>query len=105
MRAAKGLEAPRNSPRQQKNTWMREQKSFKSSDKDRIKIGKLVKPVNSAADRSQKSLYEFGPFVLDEAERLLFRGDEVIPLRPKVFDLLLALVEHSGHMLSKDELM
>src|SRR4030095_11915940 len=107
MRAAKGLEAlrPCATHHGSKNNWMREQKSFKSSDKARIKFGKLVKPVKSTADRSPKLLYEFGPFVLDEAERLLFRGDEVIPLRPKVFDLLLALVEHSGHMLSKDELM
>jgi Tol biopolymer transport system component/DNA-binding winged helix-turn-helix (wHTH) protein len=52
-----------------------------------------------------KKLYEFGQFRLDPAERLLVRDGEVIPLQPKVFDLLLALVEHHGHLLEKDELM
>ena len=61
--------------------------------------------MESVSNNSQKSFYEFGSFVLDESERLLFRGSEVIPLRPKVFNLLLALVEHSGRILSKDELI
>src|SRR5215510_10210964 len=50
-------------------------------------------------------LYEFGPFRLDVAERLLLRDGEAIPLQPKVFDLLHALVEHHGHLLEKDELL
>ncbi|MGH9936584.1 MAG: winged helix-turn-helix domain-containing protein, partial [Blastocatellia bacterium] len=49
--------------------------------------------------------YEFGPFRLDAGERLLLRGGESVPLTPKAFDLLLALVEHHGHLLEKDELM
>jgi Tol biopolymer transport system component/DNA-binding winged helix-turn-helix (wHTH) protein len=61
--------------------------------------------VRSASDKSQEFLYEFAPFLLDAGERLLFRAGEVIPLRPKVFNLLLVLVENSGHILSKDELM
>jgi TolB-like protein/DNA-binding winged helix-turn-helix (wHTH) protein/Flp pilus assembly protein TadD len=49
--------------------------------------------------------YEFGPFRLDTAERLLLRDGEEVLLTPKVFDLLLVLVENSGHILEKDELM
>ena len=52
-----------------------------------------------------KHLYEFGPFRLDAGERLLLRDGESVPLTPKAFDLLLALVEHHGHLLGKDELM
>src|SRR5215471_15092693 len=52
-----------------------------------------------------KNLYEFGPFRLDAAERLLSRDGEVISLQPKVFDLLLALVARPGRLLEKDELM
>ena len=52
-----------------------------------------------------KHLYEFGPFRLDAKERLLLRDDEIVPLTPKAFDLLLVLVEKSGHLLKKDELM
>lgn len=55
--------------------------------------------------RPDKEFYEFGPFKLDAIERVLFRGGEVVPLKPKVFDTLLVLVESSGHVLDKDELM
>jgi len=50
-------------------------------------------------------IYEFGPFRLDAVKRLLLRQGEVVPLKPKVFETLLALVEHSGEVLSKEELM
>lgn len=49
--------------------------------------------------------YIFGEFRLDPRERLLFADKEVIALTPKAFDTLLVLVENSGHVLSKDELM
>ena len=49
--------------------------------------------------------YEFGPFRIDASERQLLREGEVIPLTPKVFDVLLVLVQNSGHILSKDEVM
>src|SRR5437868_143516 len=52
-----------------------------------------------------RHIYEFGRFRLDAAERLLLRGDEPVPLTPKVFGILLALVEQSGHVVEKDELM
>ena len=49
--------------------------------------------------------YEFGPFHVDARERRLLRNGEVVPLRPKVFDILLVLVQNSGHILSKDDVM
>jgi DNA-binding winged helix-turn-helix (wHTH) protein/Tol biopolymer transport system component len=52
-----------------------------------------------------KHIYEFGPFGLDPAEHLLLRSGEVVPLTPKAFDLLLALVEEHGHLLEKEELL
>jgi DNA-binding winged helix-turn-helix (wHTH) protein/tetratricopeptide (TPR) repeat protein len=52
-----------------------------------------------------KVIYEFGPFQVDPRERRLLRDGEAVPLTPKVFDVLLALVQNSGHILSKDELM
>jgi len=52
-----------------------------------------------------KPIYEFGPYRLDAAERLLSRDGEVVPLQPKVFDLLLVMVERHGRLLEKDELM
>ncbi len=55
--------------------------------------------------RQNKQLYEFGPFRLDVAERLLTREGEPVQLPPKVFDTLLAMVEHEGHLLEKDDLI
>ena len=52
-----------------------------------------------------KTSYEFGPFRVDTRERQLMRNGEVVPLRPKVFDILLMLVQNSGHILTKDDVM
>jgi DNA-binding winged helix-turn-helix (wHTH) protein len=52
-----------------------------------------------------KHLLEFGPFRIDPEQRLLLRDQQAIPLSPKAFDLLLALVQHSGQLLLKDDLM
>lgn len=54
----------------------------------------------------QKShFYEFGRFRLDARERVLLRDRDLVPLTPKVFEILLALVEQSGHVVEKDDLM
>lgn len=52
-----------------------------------------------------KHFYEFGLFRIDTAERQIFRDGQAVPLTPKVFDLLLFLVENRGRTLAKDELM
>lgn len=49
--------------------------------------------------------YEFGDFRIDTAKHLLLRGGRPIPLTPKAFVTLLALVENGGRVVSKDELM
>jgi DNA-binding winged helix-turn-helix (wHTH) protein/Tol biopolymer transport system component len=51
------------------------------------------------------SVYEFDHFRLDAAKLMLYRADEAIPLPPKVIKTLAVLVENSGQILSKDELM
>ena len=49
--------------------------------------------------------YEFGPFRLDARERTLRRDGALVPLTPKVFDILLVLVQKSGRVLTKTEIM
>src|SRR5437762_10918432 len=56
-------------------------------------------------DHEPSLFYEFGPFRLNVQERLLEKDAGLVPLTPKVFETLLVLVEHSGHVLAKDELM
>jgi len=49
--------------------------------------------------------YDFGRFRLKPAERVLLREGEPVPLTPKVFDILITLVEKSGQVVEKDDLM
>jgi len=49
--------------------------------------------------------YEFGRFRLKIAERILLREGELVPLTPKVFDILITLVENRGQVVAKDDLM
>lgn len=49
--------------------------------------------------------YEFGRFYLDASDRVLKRDQEPVALTPKSFDILLALVENSGQVVEKDDLM
>jgi pimeloyl-ACP methyl ester carboxylesterase/DNA-binding winged helix-turn-helix (wHTH) protein len=55
--------------------------------------------------KQTKRFYVFGVFRIDVTERVLFGGKGVVSLTPKAFDTLLVLVENSGHVLSKEELM
>jgi DNA-binding winged helix-turn-helix (wHTH) protein/TolB-like protein/Tfp pilus assembly protein PilF len=55
--------------------------------------------------RPVRHLYEFGSFQIDVVNSRLLRDGQMVPLKPKVFDTLLLLVEHSERVLSKDEMM
>jgi TolB-like protein/DNA-binding winged helix-turn-helix (wHTH) protein len=50
-------------------------------------------------------LYEFGPYRVDGVKRLLLRDGQPVPVTSKVFDTLLVLIQRSGQVLQKDELM
>src|SRR5205085_9320548 len=56
-------------------------------------------------EQQQQQQYEFGPFCLDTNERVLLRDGRPHPLKPKVYETLLALVSRSGHVVDKEELM
>jgi DNA-binding winged helix-turn-helix (wHTH) protein/TolB-like protein/lipoprotein NlpI len=55
--------------------------------------------------RRQDKHFEFGPFRLDPDEQLLLREGRPVQLPPKAFETLLVLVERSGHLVEKDDLM
>ena len=52
-----------------------------------------------------RASYEFGPFVLDTVQHALLKEGKPVDITPKTYDTLLVLVENSGRMLSKEELM
>jgi DNA-binding winged helix-turn-helix (wHTH) protein/TolB-like protein/Tfp pilus assembly protein PilF len=51
------------------------------------------------------ALYEFGRFRVKADERVLRRGDELVSLTPKAFDILLTLLENAGRIVNKNDLM
>ena len=53
----------------------------------------------------EKHFYEFGPFRIDTQERVLYRGEEMIPLTPKAVDTLLVLIASRERVIDKDELL
>src|ERR1051325_2717563 len=59
----------------------------------------------AAQAKQTKQLYEFGPFRIDRDESRLLHGDRTVPLTPKAFEVLLLLVESSGQVVKKEELM
>lgn len=55
--------------------------------------------------QAKTDIYQFGEFRLDAANRLLWLGEKQVSLTPKEFEVLLALVENAGRVLTKDELL
>lgn len=49
--------------------------------------------------------FEFGPFELDEAGRVVMCARQEVRLQPRVFDLLVYLVHNRDRVVSKDELL
>ena len=49
--------------------------------------------------------FHFDDFTLDVRERRLLRGKEVVRLSPKAYDVLVALVQQRGRLITKDELL
>src|ERR1700688_1230829 len=49
--------------------------------------------------------YRFGPFELQPGKRRLLQDGGMISLRLRAFDLLAALVDRAGRLVTKDELL
>jgi len=56
-------------------------------------------------NRPPKRFFEFDSFRIDVEERQLLHKNRPVVLTPKVFDILLELVENNGHTVGKDVLM
>ena len=53
----------------------------------------------------EQSVFEFAGFRLDPAERTLTSHGTAYPLAPRTFDILLFLVQRSGHLVTKEDLL
>ena len=59
----------------------------------------------SSTGSTNNSTFEFEDYVLRPSERLLLRNGTPVPLKAKVFETLLNLVQNHGRVLSKEDLM
>jgi len=53
----------------------------------------------------EQGKFFFDDFEVDALTRRLLRDGQLLPLSPKAFAILLALVEHHGEILSKQDLL
>src|ERR1700722_2382876 len=61
--------------------------------------------MNDRRDSQPKAVLSFDPFSLSAAERLLRKAGEPIPLGGRALDILIALAERPGEVVSYKELM
>ena len=59
----------------------------------------------TSADQKTKQVYEFGPFHVDPEKELLLREGETVPIAPKAFQVLLALMHRNNQVVTKDDLL
>ena len=90
------------SPSGAQSTWREDGRYLRNSE---VLLRFFSKSSEIAMTRHSRRLYGFGPFRIDTVERTLLCHERPVQLTPKVFDTLLALVESSGHVLGKNELM
>ena len=68
----------------------------------------MIAPTTRMNDRRNSQtndVLSFGPFSLFVAERLLKRADEPIPLGGRALDILIALAERAGEVVTHKELI
>ena len=62
-------------------------------------------PCRPMTESKRTSSYRFGTFELQPSERRLLASGELVALGPRAFDLLVALVERSGQLVTKEDLL
>src|ERR1051325_4919764 len=55
--------------------------------------------------KQEEHIYEFGAFRLNVKAKLFLKENKPVPLNPKTFELLAMLVQRSGHLIEKEELL
>ena len=69
------------------------------------RIHALLRRTEQQAMLSEPETVDLGRVKVDTAGRRLLRGGEVLPVKPKVFELLLFLLRNAGHVFTRDQLL
>src|SRR6185437_10440086 len=70
-----------------------------------LKEPQKISKRSAAMPSIQTQVYEFGPFRLDCAEQRLLRHNQPVALTPRALNLLKVLVQHAGHLVTKEDLL
>jgi DNA-binding response OmpR family regulator len=69
------------------------------------RIRALLRRTEQQAQAGEPETVELGQVTVDLSGRRLLRGDEVLPVKPKAFDLLAFLIRNAGHVFTRDQLL
>ena len=69
------------------------------------RIRALLRRSEQQAQASDQETIELGAVKVDLAGRRLLRGSEVLPVKPKAYELLLFLIRNAGHVFTRDQLL
>ena len=69
------------------------------------RIRALLRRSEQQAQTAETETVELGLVKVDLAGRRLLRGNEVLAVKPKAFELLAFLIRNSGHVFTRDQLL
>jgi DNA-binding response OmpR family regulator len=65
----------------------------------------LLRRTEQQTAATETETVDLGQVRVDLAGRRLLRGGDVLPVKPKAFDLLLFLLRNAGHVFTRDQLL
>jgi two-component system response regulator RegX3 len=69
------------------------------------RVRALLRRVDAQAQVTESETVTLGAVKVDLAGRRLLRDGEVLPVKPKAFDLLVFLLRNAGHVFTRDQLL
>jgi DNA-binding response OmpR family regulator len=69
------------------------------------RIRALLRRSEQQSQSAETETVELGGVKVDLAGRRLLRGSEVLPVKPKAFELLAFLIRNAGHVFTRDQLL
>ena len=69
------------------------------------RIRALLRRSEQQSQTAETDTLELGAVKVDLAGRRLLRGSEVLPVKPKAFELLAFLIRNAGHVFTRDQLL